>query len=304
MWIEEYEKLMFGENHTQDTMALGADLKLANMPELLFKYRPIDEHSLEALQGDFLFSSQPQIFNDPFEGPIEISIPEAKGNMYQKVYDDVRVKNSFLPNRQVKSSHDLIESIAIGFGGSYDDVARNFPDFDTIQELSRISDIKAEESIRILQRSARNMYNICCFSASNDNELMWSHYAKNHTGFCIGYGIKELNNNMTHLTFPVIYTQKGYLCINRIEDITGNLCMYALTIKSTNWSYENEWRTFFPANPPAHKEKMPTPKSVFIGAKTSATDINKLVKICECKRIPIYKMKLQLSQHSLIAESI
>jgi hypothetical protein len=80
--------------------------------------------------------------------------------------------------------------------------------------------------------------------------------------------------------------------------------MYALTIKSANWSYEYEWRTFFLANPPVHKEQMPIPKAVFIGARTNTTDIDKLTEICKSKGIPLYKMRLLLSQHDLIAEPV
>jgi len=92
---------------------------------------------------------------------------------------------------------------------------------------------------------------------------------------------------MTHLTLPVLYKQKACFCINSIEDITGYLCMYALTIKSINWTYEHEWRTLFPANPPVHQEQMPTPKAVILGAKISITDRDKLVEICDNKNIPV-----------------
>ena len=292
---------MFGKDHTPETMAKATELKLANMPILLYKYRAINDHSLEALQNDFLFSTEPQQFNDPFEGPIEISISEANGNAFQKAYNGLREENDFLPIRQVESLHDFIDSIAIGCGGSYANFVEALEGFDYLKELL---EAKAEVHLRDIQNKSRNLYNICCFSAVNDNSLMWSHYADKHTGFCIGYGIKELNNDFTELTLPVIYLEKGCFSINNLDDLTGSLCMHALTIKSPEWSYEHEWRTFFLANPPIHKEQMPVPKAVFLGAKINENNKIKLTNICKNKNIPIYKMELQLNHHRLIAKPV
>ena len=91
MWIEEYEKLMFGENHSNETMAVAVDMKYKHMPELLFKYRLFSQHSFEALRDDFLFSSQPKEFNDIFEGPIEVSQQKVSENFYQKIYNKISV---------------------------------------------------------------------------------------------------------------------------------------------------------------------------------------------------------------------
>ena len=109
-----------------------------------------------------------------------------------------------------------------------------------MQELGKYMDRHIKNTIWELQENARNMYNICCFCAENDNDIMWAHYANQHNGFCIAYGIKELNNDLTHLTFPVIYTARCHLYINDIDDINGIICMSILTVKSPNWSNEKE----------------------------------------------------------------
>ena len=65
----------------------------------------------------------------------------------------------------------------------------------------------------------RNMpFRISCFSNFNDEEelgkntTMWSHYADNHTGFCIKYSTKfnsEIYNDVIRCgLFPVIYTSR------------------------------------------------------------------------------------------------
>ena len=48
-WLEEYEELMFGPFHSQETMSRAADMKYKHMPDMLFKYRACSENSFEAL---------------------------------------------------------------------------------------------------------------------------------------------------------------------------------------------------------------------------------------------------------------
>lgn len=50
-----------------------------------------------------------------------------------------------------------------------------------------------------------------CFTESNDNSLMWSHYAEQNTGICVEYDLKKLINSkadvLKHI-FPIIYMEK------------------------------------------------------------------------------------------------
>ena len=144
------------------------------------------------------------------------------------------------------------------------------------------------------------MYNICCFCAENDNETMWAYYADSHKGFCIGYDIKSLNNDMTHLTFPVLYKDHCTLQINDIDHIDGSVCMHMATEKSVAWSHEKEWRTFFPSNPPIHRETMPPAKAVYLGARISEENESRLINICRNKQIDIFKMVPQISEYKLV----
>lgn len=108
-WLKEYEELMFGPVHTARTMARAAEIKYEHMPNILFKYRSCSPNTFEALENDFLFSSQPSEFNDIFEGAIEIVIEEAQRNIYQKAYDNLRTLNPFLADRPTHSYQDLLE---------------------------------------------------------------------------------------------------------------------------------------------------------------------------------------------------
>jgi len=79
---------------------------------------------------------------------------------------------------------------------------------------------------------------ISCFSSRYDSILMWSHYAENHRGICIGYDV----NKYIDLIYPVSY-QEDYSnnCSKNVNDV-GYSADCAKLIKSKEWSYEQEWR--------------------------------------------------------------
>lgn len=113
-----------------------------------------------------------------------------------------------------------------------------------------------------------DMSYMTCFSEANDNILMWSHYAKAHTGFCVEYDLKLLkddNYKITEHLLPVIYDDN--LLIDRDIDWMienhkelkeairdGNMydgyeqavdVLPLFLVKSKKWKYEKEWRIIY-----------------------------------------------------------
>lgn len=78
-----------------------------------------------------------------------------------------------------------------------------------------------------------------CFSERNDSLLMWSHYADEHRGICIGYNLYNLIKNYN--CFPVIYSNEMPQEKELSLDKPYSLMKYILT-KYSEWSYEKEWR--------------------------------------------------------------
>ena len=67
-WLQEYEELMFGKNHTKSTMDAAAELKYNHMPDVLYKYRQVSDNSLNALENDFLVFSGDRRRSFPLRG--------------------------------------------------------------------------------------------------------------------------------------------------------------------------------------------------------------------------------------------
>jgi hypothetical protein len=111
--------------------------------------------------------------------------------------------------------------------------------------------VEAECSILTneIQSELLKQYNrgICCFSSTEDNPLLWSHYGDQHHGLCVGY---DLNREPKPRLYKVIY------CINRIihtstitkaiieknHQYQEMLDRDVLLRKALPWSYEEEWR--------------------------------------------------------------
>lgn len=85
---------------------------------------------------------------------------------------------------------------------------------------------------------------ICCFTDIKDNELMWSHYASNYAGICVGYSpttlIKGLPPN-AHVVKVSYGNTPPPVGIHNVRS-ANEAGIRILSHKKANWIYEREWR--------------------------------------------------------------
>lgn len=94
----------------------------------------------------------------------------------------------------------------------------------------------SSENIRIVRNQKKKTY-ICSLSRKCNNMLMWSHYAKGHTGCCIEISVTSKKEN---LQVRKIEYQNNEVRLNE-----NNLDVYkVLSVKSPLWEYEDEIRYF------------------------------------------------------------
>jgi len=106
---------------------------------------------------------------------------------------------------------------------------------------------------------------IFSLSSTWNNILMWSHYANNHTGFCVGFerANTEANFLSHHMCRPVQYTDQ-YPNLNRVVHLSD----VNLYTKARDWEYEKEWRLVAKAG----NQLLPLPapiRSIIFGLKAS-----------------------------------
>lgn len=127
-------------------------------------------------------------------------------------------------------------------------------------KLKKLNLDKQKTSKEIIA-GAQEDFAVCCFMEDNKSQLMWSHYADGHKGFCVEFSFDE--ERFYNFVYPVCYRKK---MINiELENKKADFLPIMLT-KSEVWAYEHEWRIIFSGSEHGLHES-PKIKAVYLGAK-------------------------------------
>ena len=157
-------------------------------------------------------------------------------------------------------------------------------------------DILGELPVRV-----KSQWRVGCFSDTNKNHLMWSHYANNHEGFCLEYDLYDLFEMKELLLLPVRYTEeipKG--------SINSGISMEFMFRKSIVWEYEGEWRIVKQAHDDESYINIDVPKvkAIYMGCKINNELKDKLIEICKFREIKLYESKICLNKYDIVFKEI
>lgn len=189
-------------------------------------------------------------------------------------------------------------------------------------DKSKIEDIyeQLESAQQILHTDLSSVLGVSCFTESHKNMLMWSHYAKKHTGICVEYDFGKLfSGNRDLLLFPVGYSKKRPLLplekaveFNN-KDITfdkSNLWVFipdimkALIAKSDVWQYEREWRLIkFVKTDDDRIIHLPLISGIYAGANISYEDLSSISLIAQQKNVPLHKCAMKNDRYEIIIKT-
>lgn len=193
-----------------------------NYPDVIYKYRKWDDKFQKKLLTDNeLYMSPASLFNDPFDC---------------KIY-----KNHYLLDTPEKIEEYINKSME----NSSDWMKQNNKNPHEQRKIleERLSDIvKYQVRSEYYDDEYNNKYHgIACFSKRWDSILMWSHYADNHKGFCIGFDEKRMRYSMLFGKGDFVKYSEDFPEIHPHDDAkeVQNLRTYC---KSKEWSYEEEYR--------------------------------------------------------------
>lgn len=187
-------------------------VKEGQIPRYLYRYRPFNDDTINELKQGYLWFSNVEDYNDPFEGILKFDIESTEDELLNFI---------------VKADHEnrLTHSEALEIVKHYHSKPNELKE--------RLNKVKAKihEKIRL-----------CSFTTKPDNLLMWSHYASGHSGICIKYDIFKLVND-NFVPAKVLYT-KDYPKFNYIKESENALKLARESVqkKSTDWAYEDEYR--------------------------------------------------------------
>ena len=248
----------------------------------IYKYVSLDINAIKLLVTGHLYLASPSSLNDPFESEFEFEELEEIPN--------IELLKEILLNKKI--------------------------DFSKIDQSNFYRYLKEQ-----LKETLDKEYGITCFSETNDNILLWSHYAKSHTGICLQFDSEKLNSGkvkeiglklekiipITSIPKVKIILDENGLSFKDEECIA--LC------KLADWHYENEIRlhgnlsnfcndTVVKRTVPFDRESL---TGIILGEKISKDDENLLAHLVEnhkeLKKINWYRARKDFAEVKMKIES-
>lgn len=281
------------------------------IPKKLFRFRPLNEKfvydnkksnaelEIDNLISNLMYLSSPDNYNDPYDSKL--------------LFDKYKFMKLFLKSKKCRSIYKInIEALIKQTNitkGVYPELF-----FDNLLNFFDLS-------VSLLRKMSSSL-RISCFTENDfTNVLMWSHYASNHTGYCIEYDSLNLLNdiNVCKFLYPVYYSREIFdisnIFINFIENMSDNLdsqnikFIYCSAIfKAIEWNYEKEWRIITDVSNSNLINKrflsMQKPKKIYLGTKIKEEYKNIIVDFCKKNDIDVYQMYLCENRYFLSAQQI
>lgn len=189
------------------------------IPKRLYKYESFNEFSLRNLKKQCLYFANPSSFNDPYDCAI---LAELSDLTVEQIED---FKNSYINNEKTP------------------DHVKNYMKISTNQFIGDNLKSTISDELNKIRERVYPSIGITCFSESNSDLLMWSHYGGKYKGFCLEFDSEcELFAKARKVKYsdempkfdPMSFLKSG----------TDNEFMNLFSIKSKSWEYEKEWRVF------------------------------------------------------------
>ncbi len=219
-----------------------------------YRYRTLNIQTFESLLYDSLYFSAPETFNDPLDCQPSLVLDT-----------DVKSSNLLLreliQNRIKKKTLSTLKRMEV-MGEAAETYATQHSSWKAGKKISALHDSANDPSIDIDPHEAitnlllhaiqseliqKNQYGICCFADDGENPLLWSHYADQHKGICIGYNDdRDPVPKLQEIQYDENRTIRTSLVYKAIvsNDHGAKQDLYrALFLqKASAWQYEKEWR--------------------------------------------------------------
>jgi len=320
LWIKTfYNKLIEAESSGSDKkIDMCLEYKKQHLPRFIYKYRSCNKYAYNDLFNNFVHLSYPVAFNDPldcssvctYEQGMLLKLLNEENNRKGKKHKEDDTDEFFSSINKHFWPDDYIEYVKNELlkGKPYKPILVN-----RIQEMGAFSKWEAQNYYKKFKRDLdlqvlklgngyKNKMLLCSFAATVKNNLMWSHYANSHTGFCMEYNLHKLDmdSQFLHALYPVIYSKKPLLSnIQACFYTEATKAMLTIMNKSSDWSYEEEFRLFCPPEFEQDYYMPILPSRIFLGLNIKTKDQEKIMKFAKKYYIEVRKMEINASSFNL-----
>lgn len=234
---------------------------------MLFKY--LDPDRVDVLDSNRIRFTQPAEFNDPFEFKPVISTLASKEEMDEAVDREIkRAIQTELEKIPPELSRLIpptqLEAITRKLYSEY------WP------KLEKQFEAMGSAATQAFVEKSNKLIGVLSLSEKNSNLLMWSHYARSHKGFCIGFDERSPFFNRKRSDTDEFYHLRKVEYVkdrpsNRVIELSG---IELFLVKSDDWLYEQEWRMCAPLSDSDKTiEAEPYPIHLFDFPKNSVKEI-------------------------------
>lgn len=232
-------------------------------PRFFYKFRAFSgENRLRSqIVRNEIFLSSPRDFNDPFDMRGMLVIKGGINALIRK-YKALPMNND-VRSKAIKDARNGVK--AEGLAGY---VSRMF------RPLNQFEEMIGEQGVHCFASRDKGTR----LSGPRSN-LMWSHYADSHQGYCLQYSVHT--DPVFVRSVRVCYASE-YPVINWLSDSFPNDVLKCVTQKDRCWEYESEWRYIRPSS--ARQEQSVNSsgiKSVIIGAEATPASIELVMQIVQ-----------------------
>ncbi len=249
---------------------------------ILYKYRPCNGHTRDILLKDKIWYSTMPSYNDPFEGIVQVDKGINRASLLGHTI-----------HQYLKDGHTVSETLEI-VKRDYLDATGNITE-DVLNRIASVCEQFCESN---------NKLGVLALSESPLSILMWSHYADEHKGMCIGFS-RETGNALSddEICLPVNYSEiYPHPTVGDLLRADDSATRATVRTKAIDWSYEKEWRLM-------HERSglwpLPGPiKSIILGCRWDDKLTADVRKAVENKHVEIFKAKIVKGEFRLEAEPI
>lgn len=217
-------------------------------PRILYKYTSASTANIVLSSGRLRWSN-PSQFNDLNEFQI---MPRFSPSL-EEDWEPYLLKltgfayNENLPNTKMLSQQTLIllsllrliKSSVKSEKEMLNKIIMEFPSNNNVME----------DLLRVFTKSIKNEFaKVFCLTSSPTNDVMWAHYANNHSGCVLGFR-QHLNSPFSEARpvkysdgIPIVGTGLDFLLYGDGQELRQKTIEAIYYTKQIRWAYEEEWR--------------------------------------------------------------
>lgn len=272
-------------------------------------YKYMHEDRIENILIDNLIRfTQPRDFNDPFEiKPVILGLVPTN-ELNETISDESLIK---IITKEYDETPELNQKI--GFNEYLKFAKTKLPKVSEIIESFTNNKQLPSSLSNTLYNSFNKTIGILSLTISNDNLLMWSHYANSHKGFVVEFDSEndffKFDSDSENLVGKL---QKVQYSEHRPKEVLSDFDVQkAFLTKSKEWEYENEYRMFHSfreaetSNGDINLFRIPVNAitGIYCGANMEEVNKNKVIKILnkgeEPRNIKLFQSQISEELFSL-----